>query len=215
MGLWCWFPGGWAYVCSRTSWASPTNSPVRLGVSATFTTPTEFYSQRFWGFLFPFWSPGLHSLYCSPVVHPSLSACKYGTSSRCLICPVLHPLPWYVSSLPPLPISTPPISLDECFFFNSLAARLSYSLIFWQSWLLLFLKLLLLFFWLCGESKHIYLCLYLGQKSHWVFLNYTSNRFYVTLILSLLLVLTMTQNQQTADVLQQLAHFDVLIVPKC
>ena len=35
-----------------------------------------------------------------------------------------------------LPVSTPPTSLDECFFFNSLVVRLSYSSIFWQFWLL-------------------------------------------------------------------------------
>ena len=32
---------------SRTLWASPTNSPVRLGVSPTTETPTGFFSQRF------------------------------------------------------------------------------------------------------------------------------------------------------------------------
>ena len=34
-----------------------------------------------------------------------------------------------------LPISTPPTSLDECFFFNSFVVRFAYSLIFWQFWL--------------------------------------------------------------------------------
>ena len=46
--------GGWVCVHSRTLWGSPTNSPVRLGVSPTAaSTPTGFFSQRFWGFIFP------------------------------------------------------------------------------------------------------------------------------------------------------------------
>ena len=36
-------------------WVSPMNSPVRLGVSPAATTPTGFYRQRFWGFLFLCW----------------------------------------------------------------------------------------------------------------------------------------------------------------
>ena len=39
-----------------------------------------------------------------------------------------------------LPISTPPTSLDECFFFNSLVVRLPYSSIFCQFWLVFVLK---------------------------------------------------------------------------
>ena len=43
----CLFLGGWACVCSRTLWVSPTDSPVRLGISPTAATPTCFYSQGF------------------------------------------------------------------------------------------------------------------------------------------------------------------------
>ena len=47
----------------------------------------------------------------------------------------LHqPLPCHEFSPPRLPISAPPTSLDESFFFKSLVVRLSYSLIFWQFW---------------------------------------------------------------------------------
>ena len=35
-------------------------------------------------------------------------------------------------------LSTPPICVDECFFFKSLVVRLPYSLIFWQLWLVLY-----------------------------------------------------------------------------
>ena len=151
--FWCWFPGGWVCVHSRAPWFSPVNSPVRLGVYPAPETPTDFYSQRFWGSLFPCWNPGLCNLSCFPVIVPGLSAYKCGTafsSSHCLAVPVLQPpphwlgppaatvlqlLPCCASSLPQLPISTPPASLDECFFFNSLVVGLPYSLIFWQFWL--------------------------------------------------------------------------------
>ena len=78
--FWCWFQGGWFCVHSRTPWVSPMNSPVRLGVYLATATPTYFYSQRFWGFLFPHWNPGLCGLSCSPVVPPCLSAHKCGTA---------------------------------------------------------------------------------------------------------------------------------------
>ena len=52
--------------------------------------------------------------------------------------PVLQPC--CMSSLPWLPISTPPTCLNEYFFFNSLVARLLYSSIFWQLWLFFVFK---------------------------------------------------------------------------
>ena len=46
--FWCCFPSGWVCVHSRTLWVSPTNSPVRLGVSPTgASTPTGVFSQWF------------------------------------------------------------------------------------------------------------------------------------------------------------------------
>ena len=45
--FWCWFLGGWVCVHSRTLWVSPTDSPVRLGVSPTTSTLTGVFSQRF------------------------------------------------------------------------------------------------------------------------------------------------------------------------
>ena len=72
-------PGGWVQVHSMTLWVSPMNSPVRLGVSPTITNPTDFFSQRFWGFISLCWSPGLCSLSLSPVVPPDLSTHKCGT----------------------------------------------------------------------------------------------------------------------------------------
>ena len=63
----------------------------------------------------------------------------------CLLCqppptPVLQPPPCRESSLPQLPLSAPPTSLGERFFFISLVVRLPYSSIFWQFWLFFVFK---------------------------------------------------------------------------
>ena len=154
-------PRGWFCVHSRTLCISPTNSPVRLGVSPPASTPTGFYSQRFWGFISLHWNPGLHGQSHSPVVLSGLSTHKCGTAwspSCCLAKSPLHP---GCQSLPLLLVW-----MNQSFFFNSLAVGLPYSLIFWQFWLFfLFLNLLLSFFWLCEEAKCVYLCLHLGWKS--------------------------------------------------
>ena len=101
----------------------------------------------------------MHGLSCSPVVPPSLSALKCGTTcstSHCLVgsasCSLACPVPQSTTSLGPpapallqilsawLPASDPPTGLDECFFFISLVVGLPYSLIFCQFWLFLFLN---------------------------------------------------------------------------
>ena len=123
----CWFPGGWICVCSRTLWFSPTNSPVTLGISPTTTTPTDFYRQRFWGFLFTFFNLDF------TVSLPSCSS-RFNRTQM-WGCSVCQPLPCCASSPPWLPVSAPPTSLNECFFFNSLFVGLPYSSLFWQFWL--------------------------------------------------------------------------------
>ena len=40
-------PSGWVCARSRPPWVSPTNSPVRLGVSPAASTPTGVFNQRF------------------------------------------------------------------------------------------------------------------------------------------------------------------------
>ena len=85
--FWCWFPGGWACVCSRTLWVSPMNSPVRLGVSPAATSiPAGVFSQWF-GALFP----------CT------------GTLG-CAICHLFHQLlpRWPAAALPTLLHNLPP-----------------------------------------------------------------------------------------------------------
>ena len=79
-------------------------------------------------------------------------------------CWVLQPPPCLESSLPRLPVSTPPTCLDECFFFISLSVGLPYSLIFCQLWLFFIFKLSLSFFWLCEEAQFVYLHLHLGWQ---------------------------------------------------
>ena len=117
--LWCWFPGGWLCVRSRTLWVSPRNSPVRLGVPPTTSTPTGFFSQRFWGFIFWHWNHVLHDLSHSPVVPHSLSICKCGTAhstNHHLAHPSLPATALLQVFSAWLPISVPATSLDECFF---------------------------------------------------------------------------------------------------
>ena len=156
--FWCCFPSGWACAHSRPLWVSPTNSPVRLGVSpAAASTPTGVFNQRFEA-LFPC-TGALGCAVCFAPL-PFLYLCV-NVGTQCLPattlwgllaavwpapfhnpppCWVHQPPPCYESSLPRLPVSAPPTSLGECFFFISLVVGLPYSLIFCQFWLFLFLN---------------------------------------------------------------------------
>ena len=84
--LWCWFLSGWVCVHSRPLWVSPTNSPVRLGVSpAAASTPTGVFNQRFEA-LFP----------------------RAGTLG-CVVChPVHQLLPCWPAAALPAPLHNPP-----------------------------------------------------------------------------------------------------------
>ena len=109
--------------------------------SFSHAIPIGFYSQRFCGFSFPCWNPGLCGLSCSPVVPSSLSSHKCVICQLPPCCRVHQQPPYHVCSLPQLPVSVPPTSLDECVFFNSLIVGLPYSSIFWQFWLFSVFKL--------------------------------------------------------------------------
>ena len=123
------------------------NSPVRLGVSPSASTPTGFYSRGFEALFTQAQIPGCSVCLAPqlfPLVYlhanlgpPSLPATTLPTSSSSLHLAdlVLQPLPCHTSSPPRMPISAPPTGLDVCFFFNSLVVRLPYSSIFWQFWL--------------------------------------------------------------------------------
>ena len=82
--------------------------------------PPQVFSVRGLMLYFPALEPGLHGLWLGPPAAAS---------------------PWVLSAR--LPISTPPTSLGECFFFISLVVGLPYSLIFCQFWLFFAFKLLL------------------------------------------------------------------------
>ena len=89
-------PGLWVCVHPRTLWVSPANSPVKLGVYPTTTTPIGFYNQRFCDFISPCWNHGLCSLSHSPVVPPGLSMQIWdcmGSPATDLPAPVSQPLP--------------------------------------------------------------------------------------------------------------------------
>ena len=111
------------------------------------------FSIRGFEALFP--RPG--TLGCAVYLIPQLFLPAYSHVNVGLLA-LLATLPHVLSTQ--LPVSTPPTSLDECFFFNSLVVGLPYSSIFCQ----LFLDLLLFFFWLCKEAECIYLRLHLSQK---------------------------------------------------
>ena len=158
--FWCWFLGGWVCVHSRTLWVSPVNSPVKLGVSPT--TTTGFYSQRFWGFLFLCWNPGLRGQSHSLVVPPSLFACKCATTCSFSCCLVLHPIFNTERCCPYPPLLPVWMNVSSLTPWLSDFHTVQFS---GSSGYFLFLNLLLSFFWLCGEAKCIYLCLHLHQTS--------------------------------------------------
>ena len=157
---------------------------MRLGVSPTATsTPTGVFNQRFEALF-----PRAGNLGCAVCVAPLPFLPVYlcanvgpqglpATTLWGLLAAawpalfhspppgwVLQPPPCCEGSLPWLPVSAPPTSLDECFFFISLVVRLPYSSVFCQFWLFFVFILLLSFFWLCEEALCVYLRLHLGRK---------------------------------------------------
>ena len=127
-------PSGRAFVHCRTIFVhcGPLHWTLeRLTVSPTAANPTGFYSQRFWGFMSALepqvvWSALLLS--CS-----SWFICTWMWD-----CLVHYLLPCWVSCHLSCLISTPPINVDECFFFHSLVVRLPYGSIIWQFFFFLF-----------------------------------------------------------------------------
>ena len=87
-----------------------------------------------WSLLFPSCSSWFNcmQMWDCPVHKPPFRLVHQHRLARCSPCPspLAAALPRVLSTR--LPISTPPTSLDECFFFNSLVVRLPYSSIFGQ-----------------------------------------------------------------------------------
>ena len=136
------------------------NSTVRLGISPNATTLTDFFSQRFWGLIFPWCDPGLLGLSGSPVVPPGLPACKSGTTSSTSHCLAASPLGPGCPSLPLLLFWMNVFSLTP-WLLDFHGVQFSVS----SCWFL-FLNLLLSFFWLCKEAQCVYLHFRLGWKSY-------------------------------------------------
>ena len=164
-----------ASVHSRLLWVSPTNSPVRLGVSPTAaSSPMGVFTQRFEALF-----PCAGALGCVICFTPPLFLLVYlysnvgpqGLPATSWPVPfhnppprwVHQPLPCRQSSLPGCP--SPPLLLVWMNDFSLTSCRLPYSSIFCPFWLFFVFKLLLSFFWLCEEAQCVYLRLHLGQKS--------------------------------------------------
>ena len=145
-------------------------SPMRLGVSpAAASTHMGVFNQWFEALF-----PQAGALGCAVCLAPTPFLLVYlcmNVGPQGLLAVAL-PAPFVPQSatslgldaMPPplLPISAPPTSLDECFFFISLVVGLPCSSIFHQFWLFFVFKLLSSFFWLCEEMQFVYLHLHLG-----------------------------------------------------
>ena len=138
------------------SWLSPRFQET--GSSSHCYNPCMFLHQWLWGLFHTLWIPRLWGLCHSPVVPPSLSAGKCGTtlsiSGGLAMCPIC--------------LSCPSVLVDSC-FFNSLVVRLPFSSIFWYFWLIFVFKLFVFFFWLLEEVKHMYPWLHLYHKPYYFF----------------------------------------------
>ena len=148
------------------------NSPVRLGVSlAATSTPTGVFNQRFEALFPPAGTLGFTVCFAPLPFLPVYLCANVGPRGLLAVAlPALF-VPQSASLWvrlhcheSHLPISAPPTSMDECFFFISLVVRLPYSSIFCQFWLFFVFKLLS-FLWLCEEAQCAYLHLHLGRKS--------------------------------------------------
>ena len=185
--FWCWFPSGCACAHSRPLWVSPTNSPVRLGVSpAATSTPTGVFNQMFEA-LFPrAGALGCEVCFAPPPFLPVYLCVNVGPrgllAAAALPAPFHNPPPRWVhqpppyreSSLPQLPISAPPTGLDECFFFISLVVELPYSSIFCQFWLCFVFKLSFSIFWLFKEAQCVCTVCF-GQNSIYCIIFHINN----------------------------------------
>ena len=90
---------------------------------------------------------GLTSSQAAALLDPPAAPCPSHSKFATSLGPPATALPWVLSTQ--LHISTPPTSLDEYVFVNSLVVRLPYCSILCQLWLFFVFKLLLSFCWLC------------------------------------------------------------------
>ena len=138
------------------------NSPVRPGVSPATSTSTGVFNQRFEALF-----PRARTLSFEVCLTPQLLLPVYLHADVGPLGLLAAALPRVLSAR--LPVSSPPTSLDDCFFFNSLVVGLPCSSIFCQFWLFFvfkFVVVLLLF----KEAQCVHLLIHLGQKSPPTFL---------------------------------------------
>ena len=152
--------GGLVYVlgpCGSLQW------PLLWGWEFLLLTPQppQVFSVKSLRLYFPSLEPWVARFVSLPS-SPSRFIC-----TRMRDRPICQPLPCRESSPPRLPVSAPPTSLGECFFFISLVVGPPYSSLFCQ-FCLFFVFKLLLSFWLCEEAQCVYLRLHLGRKFSFV-----------------------------------------------
>ena len=127
---------------------SPTNFPMRLGVSHAAATPHIFMARVFEAF---FSCTG--TLGCVVCLAPQLFLLVYLHVNVGLPAAASPTQSSSRMSSPPLLL---PINLDDCFFFNSLVVGLPYSSIFWQLWLFFVFKFtVVLFLFLQGGKVYL------------------------------------------------------------
>ena len=145
----------------------PKKLPCEAGSFCCYHNLHRFFQSE----VLKLYFPTLSSLSSSLAVPPScLYACTCGTThsasfhlalsaSHHLVHQVLQPSSCSESSLPRLPVLSPPTDLDECFFFNSLVVRLPYSSVFWQLWLFFVFKFVVVLLFVVQGGK-VYLSTY-------------------------------------------------------
>ena len=93
--------------------------------------PPQIFSVRGFEALFPHAGTLGYVVCLTPQlflpVYPHTNTGLPGLQAAVLPAQVLQPLPCCEFSPPQLPISTPPTSMDECFFFNSLVVGLPFA----------------------------------------------------------------------------------------
>ena len=106
--------------------------------------PHRFFSVRGFEALFPCTG----TLGCVVCLAPQLFLLVYPHTNVGPLGPPCH-----MSSPPQLPISAPPSSLNECFFFNSFVVEFPYSLILYHFWLFFVFKFGVVLLLVVGGGK--------------------------------------------------------------
>ena len=166
--FWCWFPGGWISVFSRT-WGSLQWTLLWGWEFLSPPHPSQVFSVRDFKALFPH-TGTLGSMICLapqwflPVyLHTNVG--PLALPAAVWLGPPAATLPASVLQLTPCCESFLPLLL----VWMSVSSLIPWLLDFHTIWFSVssdcFLFLYLLFFWLCEEAQCVYLCLHVGQKS--------------------------------------------------